>query len=147
MLYEYRRTQINNKRWMESFAKRSTRGFLEIGHFVADHAFAYTLSLGNARVHKSQCSHKRSVVSLPRHLGDQSWYTAAWNQTLCEHTDFIKNARNHKPAPICQRFQCPSRDVFGRLVDEAKLSMAVSGFSCVRNSSRAECDHADSMRP
>src|SRR6266851_519835 len=60
MLEEYRRTQIINKRWMESFAKRSTRGFLEIGHFVADHTFAYTLSLANARVHKSQCSRKRA---------------------------------------------------------------------------------------
>src|SRR5882762_7330023 len=58
MLQECRRTQLINKRWMESLARRSTRGFLEIGHFVADDTF--TPSPGNVRVHKSQCPRKRA---------------------------------------------------------------------------------------
>jgi len=66
--------------------------------------------------------------SLPRHSCDECRHRAARNQTLRKNAEFIYKTGDHKSPPFASDFQGVSYDVFGRLVNEAKPSMAVSRF-------------------
>src|SRR6267143_2348332 len=92
---------------------------------------------------------EKQAGALPRHSGDECWHGAAWYETLGENTKFIYKTGDHKSPAVRQRFQGVSHDILGRLVNEAKLSMAVFRFPAVavgKNPAGAERDHTHSAR-
>src|SRR5467141_3375738 len=87
--------------------------------------------------------------SLPRHFCDEGWDSAARNQTLRDNTKFIYETGNHEPATVRQRFQGFTHHILRRLINKAKLSIAVFGFPSVaigKNPARTKRDHTHFAR-
>src|SRR6266446_9013844 len=92
---------------------------------------------------------EKHAASLPRHFCDEGRHGAARNQPLRENAEFIYKTGYHQSAAVRQRIQRFTHDVLGRLINEAKLSIAVCSFPRVaigKNPAGAECDHTHSAR-
>src|SRR6266436_2139012 len=150
MLGNGRTTQTINELIIDSLERTTTARFLEANHFISNTTFAHTTS-GRKYSRVSTTSPGHFPRSARRHCRDifATRAGAARNQPLRENAEFIHKTRNHKSAAVRQRIQRFTHDVLGRLINEAKLSIAVFRFPAVaigKNPARAERDHTHSAR-